>query len=669
MYKSICDITGLEIEENPDWIFRSDVNDSINEVSFIDGNIVRFKVTGYNSKSSLENRLLKILPLIRSKIGSGKFYLIHDYADMQGGSPRARYFYTRWVYKNISQIKGVYFYHTSSLLNIMIRTGKLFSSAFNCVYIFDDYESTMQHIFGQNRLDLCNNNFPSVLISDSKEILPEDWEEGKTFISERGIKYLVKRKWFHQHDKASYSTYLIGNNIFLRLFEGIYDEGAFEKTLSTLNEIIKDAGLEKGKYHFYIDFSHTKRMTLKYRQDSVNWYNKNKDKILTSGFFNVSPLNKIAIKLAKNLSPNTDLMERLYILNTASEMFEKVESFENNEAQKQTQKEDLSKLSKKELIHRIEQNEETQNTEINRLYKKVGRISWDEKYLSGDSNFDNNDGPFSDLYNAIGLVQEDLKDILEKRDVLVSKAEESDKLKSEFLANMSHEIRTPMNAVIGFSGILLEREDFDDDTKEYIKIINRSSNYLLSLINDIIDISKIGAGQFEINISEVDVEQVLEETMDSFKVLQLSSKYTNVDLTYEHALKTKNTIIITDHLRLKQILTNLLSNALKFTKKGSVDLKVLDEENKLHFIVKDTGIGISKEDLQQLFTRFSRSLDRDKNIKHSGTGLGLVISKACVDMLGGEIWVKSELGKGSEFHFTLPKKSVRIVPSSKKPES
>ena len=229
------------------------------------------------------------------------------------------------------------------------------------------------------------------------------------------------------------------------------------------------------------------------------------------------------------------------------------------------------------------------------------------------------------------------------------KAEESDRLKTAFLANMSHEIRTPMNSIIGFSNLLNEAEIDPGKKDEYLSHILQSSSLLLSLIDDIIDISKIEAGQLNFNIEEFNLNKLVEEVFKSF-----SETNTNSKLTYTLNLPSGSDSIMckTDPLRLKQILTNLLGNAIKFTEQGNIDLKykTLEAESKgmLEFRVKDTGIGISSDKLDIIFERF-RQLDDSQT-----RSLGLAISQKLVRIMGGAIWVESEPGKGSQFYFTIP---------------
>ena len=234
------------------------------------------------------------------------------------------------------------------------------------------------------------------------------------------------------------------------------------------------------------------------------------------------------------------------------------------------------------------------------------------------------------------------------------RAEEADKLKSAFLANLSHEIRTPMNGIIGFSELLMRLDIEHDKLNQYIHIINNSSHQLLNIINDIVDISKIEAGQVKLNLMPVKINQVIYDTEALYKT-QASKK--KVYLYKAIGLNDSESEIITDETRLRQILNNLLNNALKYTHRGNITFGYIVKEDLLEFFVTDTGIGISEENHQLIFERF-RQVETNDTSKYGGTGLGLSISKAFVKLLGGEIWVKSEYGKGSTFYFTIPFKPV-----------
>ncbi|MCF8346301.1 MAG: PAS domain S-box protein [Bacteroidales bacterium] len=236
---------------------------------------------------------------------------------------------------------------------------------------------------------------------------------------------------------------------------------------------------------------------------------------------------------------------------------------------------------------------------------------------------------------------------LEKAKLL---AEENDRLKSEFLANMSHEIRTPMNAIIGFSSFLKERSKKRDDIDRYADIITSSGNHLLLLINDIIDISKINAGKVTVSKSPVDIQHILQEQYTFFSTELQNKTKERVQLV----LKTPENDIcsITDETRLRQILINLLGNAVKYTSKGLIEFGCQQQKDELLFYVKDTGIGIVETQQKNIFEPFRQVTDNPEKL-YGGTGLGLPIAKACSEMLEGKMWVQSVYGKGSTFFFTI----------------
>ena len=233
-------------------------------------------------------------------------------------------------------------------------------------------------------------------------------------------------------------------------------------------------------------------------------------------------------------------------------------------------------------------------------------------------------------------------------------AEESDRLKTAFLANMSHEIRTPMNSIVGFSNLLNDPKLKADKKQEFLQHILQSSNLLLNLIDDIIDISKIEAGQMNINVQQFKVNAVVKDTFSSFR-----ESSTNDKLKFKLVIPrgTDELLCNTDPLRLRQVLTNLLSNAVKFTPSGAIELgyKLDPRKNKprMEFYVKDTGIGIPEDKLDLIFERF-RQVDDSQSRQYGGTGLGLAISKRLVELIGGSIRVESQEGKGSTFYFTMP---------------
>jgi signal transduction histidine kinase len=247
-----------------------------------------------------------------------------------------------------------------------------------------------------------------------------------------------------------------------------------------------------------------------------------------------------------------------------------------------------------------------------------------------------------------------LKNYGRELEIAKEKAEESDRLKTAFLHNISHEIRTPMNAIIGFSGLLSDQNIEADKRTQYTDIIVQSSNHLLSVINDIMRIASIEAGQENLAESHFDLNTALEYLHEQF---WLKAREQNTSLELKVSLPETEIELIADETKLVQVLSNLIDNALKFTKKGSVTFgyKIMGDE--LEFFVQDSGIGIAPELHQEIFKRFHQ-VESTNTRKFGGSGLGLSISKAYVELMGGRIWVTSEPDQGSVFYFTIPFKST-----------
>ncbi|MGF1585648.1 MAG: PAS domain S-box protein [Bacteroidales bacterium] len=230
------------------------------------------------------------------------------------------------------------------------------------------------------------------------------------------------------------------------------------------------------------------------------------------------------------------------------------------------------------------------------------------------------------------------------------KAEESDNLKTAFLQNMSHEIRTPLNAISGFSQFLLNPGFSEEKRKEFVSIIQNSSNQLISVVSDILSISFLETKQEKINNEIVNVNSLISELEMIFNQ-QLCLK--KIELKVVKSLTDIESTIFIDRVKLTQIISNLINNADKFTEEGTIEIGYSLKNKELEFYVKDTGIGIKEDQQEKIFERF-RQADMSISKKYGGTGLGLAISKGYTELLGGKIWVSSEIGKGSTFSFTIP---------------
>lgn len=257
--------------------------------------------------------------------------------------------------------------------------------------------------------------------------------------------------------------------------------------------------------------------------------------------------------------------------------------------------------------------------------------------------------------------QENIKKELEKAKI---EAEKSDLLKSLFLANMSHEIRTPMNSIIGFSDILLDDNFEGTNTKKFLKTINANAKHLEELLNNILDYAKIEAGELDLELlyERFSVNDLFEELEEIFFEINERKNIDSVKLIFEK--RTEDKIIVSDFLRLKQVLYNLISNAIKFTEIGHIRVGTRVKDNIITFFVEDTGIGIPSDKLEIVFDKFMQ-VDASSKKQHQGTGLGLSIAKSVVKILGGNIWVDSTQKEGSTFFFTLPLEEKQNIETKK----
>ena len=278
--------------------------------------------------------------------------------------------------------------------------------------------------------------------------------------------------------------------------------------------------------------------------------------------------------------------------------------------------------------------------------KKSGELYWEDATITSIKNDEGEIVHYIAIKEEISFRKKMEADLILAKE----KAEQSDKLKSAFLANMSHEIRTPLNSIIGFSELLAD-EAFDAEQKdEFIQYIIGNGNQLLTIISDILDISKIESGEVTIRKRELPVKRFLDD-IRALHLRKVEDKSLNFNFIYSEDLN--EVAMLADRERLHQVFNNLISNALKFTTEGYIELGCSIQDKRIQFHVKDTGIGIAPQNYSIIFDRF-RQVEASMTRKFGGNGLGLAITKNLVELMGGKIWLESELGKGSTFFFTIP---------------
>ncbi len=309
---------------------------------------------------------------------------------------------------------------------------------------------------------------------------------------------------------------------------------------------------------------------------------------------------------------------------------------------------DVSKNLFQSMWQRIE-SDKVWSGEIKNL-KKDGTYYWVQADISPQYDKNGNKVGYVAIRHDITAkkdFEQQHNKLFEAEKIAKEKAQEATKSKSEFLANMSHEIRTPMNGIIGMNHLLLQTS-LDNKQRDYLERIDQSSNTLLNIINDILDISKIEAGKLTLDKVDFSMGEVIKYIRNS---MEINAKEKNLELNIYH--DDKDHICYGDSLRISQVLINLVGNAIKFTHIGKVDLTIeYLETDKVRFFIKDTGIGLSLNQQEKLFKSFSQA-DNTITRKYGGSGLGLVISKELIELMDGKIWVESELNIGSEFIFEI----------------
>lgn len=645
-----CPISNLKITRKKEWVFSVKGKQYQLEIATIGTNIYLIKNSGFATLEIAQEVWPKMFKIIDSEITDQKFFLLHDYSNYKGASSKVRKNYIDWIRQNRNRILGIHVFNPNPFTKVLLSAGKLLLKDFSETYIHDSYEKAIKSILQKQReLGLLTK----LNIQTPTQINDTLWEKGFVF-PQKNKTYKVTGKWVHSYKKVEIVSFLINDNIFIRKYYGELDETITHFSEQSFNDILTETNITH--YHFYAQFNSNVKIFVKYRKHGVAWFNKNYKNILTGGFFNLSFINRVAIQLAKTFMYHKDFKKRIFILENMEDLFDRIENHTLKTNSRNAFEAKLKTLNKEELYNTALKlhNEkyqilENQTEEIKRLFNKLGTISWDEETQPNEEELDKRKSPFSDLNNAVLLIQKDIQEILQRRDSLIKKVEESDRLKSAFLANMSHEIRTPLNSILGFSNIIFE-EDLDTETlKKYASIIVGNGNNLLNLINDIIDISKIESNLIDIRKEAFNIFELINS---SFLLFSNVNTKENLKLLLDNQLEPE-TIIESDNLRIQQIINNLVNNAIKFTSEGHVKLSANINNKILSIVVEDTGIGIDENKQKLIFERFrqeNENTDRD----YGGSGLGLAISKSLSHLLGGDILLKSEKDKGSTFEFRLP---------------
>jgi len=469
----------------------------------------------------------------------------------------------------------------------------------------------------------------------------KDIDKAKRIQLEKELAVAIQEIAFHEEEKAKFAAELIIANLELKFQSEEKAKRASELVIANIELVFQNK--EKAK----------RAAELVVANKELSFQNEEKSKRaleLITALANAEDFENKFKQIAENI-------DEVFWLRTDSEMiyvspsFEKIWGvpcqaiYENPQIFA-----DIIHPEDKLVVHEIFQTNE---------FKEKGLFNYEYRIIRSDNQvrwINAKTVPIIDesgqIIKRVGIAADITEKYQTVQELIQAKehAEESDRLKSAFLANMSHEIRTPMNGILGFSELLKEPGLTGEKQQEYIKIIEKSGKRMLNIINDIIDISKIEANLMEVDIKECNINEKI-EFIDIFFKPQVDEK--GLQLHFQNTLPTKEAIIRTDNEKVYSILTNLVKNAIKYSNEGAIELGYIKKGEILEFYVKDAGIGIPEDRLSAIFERFVQADISDK-MARQGAGLGLSISKAYVEMLGGKIWVESEEGNGSTFYFTLP---------------
>jgi len=668
-----CPVTGLTIFSRPEW---TDVTFGKNyRVSFslLGRNIIFVQAFGYATSYDLKHALMLSKRVRTEAIPEGSPYIrIEEWTNLTGTSRKAREHYISYMKDNENPL-ALIFYGLSPMFRVAARLGKRIYKVNFDLKIASDYSAAVklaQEILSKSQNKLGNNPAKA-------ESRPLEFSAG----NRSPHKIVSQPDWCYQSEGFSMRCETIYDNVLHIISTGKYKEENIEPCFRVLNKTARTLNFSAHPMYIVACLQESKGTKQKAR---ISYYKAGKEFSKSYPFkmtiiYGVNRFLKAAINFNKHFLPFKariahDLEDALTLIN-------KDKSGNKSPMPGYTEKHPDITSGKTDKTDQY----------VNEVLQFIETIDWEKNDLEQNRNIDPSH-PFASVFDAIALVKWELDDLIMERtraeeELKQAKetAERANRAKSEFLANMSHELRTPLNHIIGFTELVVDKNfgDLNETQEEYLTDALHGSKHLLSLINDILDLSKVEAGKLDLELTDVELKMLLENSLVMIK-----------EKAMKHNIKLSTHIdgipetITADERKLKQILYNLLSNAVKFTPDGGeVDLEarmvdcvirkgrrnndperlqVIKDRVKgkhvhnrksrkcLQISVSDTGIGIKSKDQGQIFNPFDQ-VENSASRRFQGTGLGLSLSKSLVELHGGSIWVESKgEGQGSTFSLILP---------------
>jgi len=657
-----CPVTGLTILSRPEWTNVSFGKGYSGTASLLGDSILLLQGSGYAKLHSLKDSLTFTDNILAEVIPEGQgFVLLEDLSNVIGTSRDARKYFIGYVKKH-KRLLSLIFYNASPLLKLSIKLGKRLNIVKFNVEIVDNYvdavkcaQKVLSESQNKSENSHSNTNFRLHDISDENR---------------SPHKIVSHPDWCYQSEGFSIRFETIYDNVVHMISTGKFKEEDIEPCFRMLNKAARTLNFSTHPIYIVVCMLKSRGTKQKAR---IGYYKAGREFYKNYPFkmtilYGMNRFVKAAINFNKPFLPfkasiADDLEDALTLINKdKSESKSPIPGYAKKHPDITSGKAD-----------KIDQY-------VNDLLLFIEKIDWGKYDIDQNKSIDPSH-PFSRVFDAITLVKWELDDLIMERtrteeELKQAKetAESASLAKSEFLANMSHELRTPLNHILGFTELVVDKNfgDLNDIQEEYLNDVLSSSKHLLSLINDILDLSKVEAGKLELEPSNCNLKMLLENSLIMIKEKAL-----------KHGIRLSNhidgipEIITADERKLKQVMYNLLSNAVKFTQDGgeirlTADLadssmeKASDQELRaisyelkasqkfVRISVTDNGIGIKHENLEHIFNPFEQ-VESSTNRRFQGTGLGLSLTKSLVKLHGGKLWAESGgEGKGSTFRFIIP---------------
>ncbi len=691
-HKGVCPVSGLPVVRKPEWTDVRFGDDYHANLSVLGSHIILSQPAGYIRLQGVKQSINAIDKVIAEVVPDGQPYvLIENFLKLRGTALDARRYFINNM-RNRQRLAGIVFYNASPLIKISVKLGKRLYTGKRDIRLAEDYTRAIEsalEILSNNSIGSVDYTSESLDRSNQNQKLNQPHE------------FIKNEDWILNLDGFTTKMEVIDQHILHSISTGSLEAKHIEP-IAELRQKLQNSLMPNGGIEYIVaDVTNIRggnRMARKLYMDSINQWNQ------------AYPLAMYVIYGANRFMQAASHLARPFVpfkIRVADDFDSALKIVASDQADRKNQSLKIApvkpavKSRESDLI----------NQYVQEILTYLGIIDWERDGLDKSRRVDSSH-PFFPVFESISLIKGELDELIRDRNAaekalreandeleirvkdrtaeleIINRelrteirerkkieselksanvlAERANKTKSEFLANMSHELRTPLNHIIGFTELILDKNfgDLNETQEEYLKDVHHSSRHLLSLINDILDLSKIESGKTEFNFSKIDLPALLKNGM---KIVKAKAMKHSIRLSLN--VGDVPQFINTDERKLKQILYNLLSNAIKFTPHGgnvSIEARRCKYAGKhrppengnpnggVTIRVSDTGIGLKPEDLNRIFDPFEQ-VENSTSRKFQGTGLGLSLTKRLVEALGGELWVESSgEDKGSTFYFTLP---------------